>query len=310
MKKIYTMIFVFICIFAIGLQRVSADSLTAPIVSIGSGNGNSPENLGPVSGSSINGDVLVYATITDSDLDNYHFRVVKDGGIDGYTCTNPGALFEGSNQGYASTTLLKDACGFVFNQSVYVSPSGFANTLIATLNTKDIIAFSGEGDYWLILGAVDTAGNRTNSNYLNDARIKITVTNAPVVVDVPEPAPVVSGGGGGNGPIVNSYGVAPSGYSPAVSANNKILTEEIPKNTTFSEGVESNNPIILADGGMPLEETMDLGSTTSVNTDVEESSSSNQVAQVVSSGFNWNWLWLLLILVIGGAVYYFSRNRN
>ena len=185
MIKTYSLIFVFVVAFTFGVQKVSADILTAPLVSIGSGNGNSPANTGPVSNSTYNGELFVYATVSDTDLDSYHFRVIKDGGVDGFTCAGEEALFLPQNQGVASTTLGKEACGFVYNKSVYASPTGFTNSIIATLNTADIIAFSGEGDYWLILGAVDTAGHRTNSNYLNDARVKITVTNTvmfPVVV--------------------------------------------------------------------------------------------------------------------------------
>ncbi len=311
MKKIFSTILVFISVFTLGLQKVSADALTSPVVSIGVGNGNFPENTGPVSGSSNNGDVAVYATITDTDLDNYHFRVVKDGGVDGYTCTELGALFAPENQGYASTTMSKNACGYVFNKSIYTSPSGFSNTVITTLNTTDIIAYSGEGDYWLILGAVDTAGNRTNSNYLNDARVKITVTSTPVAPVTPAPTTVTpSGGGGGNGPIVNSYGVAPSGYSPAVVANNNIFKEEAPKILAVTSQVVSDRPVILVDGGIPAGEVEDLATTSPVSNNTEVDNDSNLLAQAVSSGFSYNWLWLILAIIIGGLIYYFSRKKN
>lgn len=312
MKNIQYIIIILISLFAFGLQRVSADSITFPIVSIGAGNGNTPENVGPVSGSSNNGDVPVYATITDTDLSNYHFRVVKDGGVDGYTCTDLGALFAPENQGYASTTLSKDACGFVFNQSVYFSnPSGFTNSLIATLNTSDIIAYSGEGEYWLILGAVDTAGNRSNSNYLNDPKVKITVTSAPVVTTTTTPSPVTpSGSGGGNGPIVNSYGVAPSGFSPAVVANNNLFKEEAPKTLAVSAGNTSESTYILADGGIPANESVDLATSSDVSANEEKTDNSKQLAQVVSSGFGYNWLWLVVFLIVVGIIYYFSRSKK
>jgi len=314
MKKVYLFTFVFILAFSFEVKQVFADIITAPVVSIGIGNGNSPENTSPVHGVSYNGDVAVYATITDDDLDNYHFRVVKDGGIDGYTCTELGALFAIENQGYASTTLSKSACGFVFNQSVYVASTGFANSLIATLNTEDIIAFGGEGDYWLILGAVDTAGNRTNSNYLNDSRVKITVSNTvPVVVAPPVPV-VVSGGGGGNGPIVNSYGISPSGFTPASVSNPEIFSnpETSSENSNDSSMTNTHEKTILADGGIPesnfLNTETNIISTTSIQS---EDNSSNQAAQVVSTGFSFNWPWLLfLILGLGGFGYYFYFKKD
>ncbi len=310
MKNIFVATFIFLSVFILDTEEVFADALTAPVVSIGVGNSNFPENTGPTSGSSYYGDVQVYATITDSDLDNYHFRVVKEGGIDGFTCTDLGALFAIENQGYASTTLSKDTCGFVFNQSLhFTNPIGFTNSLIATLNTSEIIAFGGEGDYWLILGAVDTAGNRTNSNYLNDAKVKITVTSTPVAPVTPNPSPVAPSGGGSNGPIVNSYGVAPSGFSPAVSANNSVLTQEITKSAVVSNSIDSNSAVMLADGGIPASEAVSVASTTELSTTAEESNNSNQLAQTVSSGFGWNWLWIILVIVLGGVVYYFGKKK-
>lgn len=153
----------------------------APIASIGSGNGNIPSNTSPNHMGIFHGMIPVFATVLDDNLENYHFRVIKDGGSQGHTCTALGSLFASENQGYASTTLGKDACGFNFNQSVYISPSGFSNTQIATLNTVDLSNFGGEGDYWLIIGALDITGNRTNTNYLDDPKIKITVDNTPPV---------------------------------------------------------------------------------------------------------------------------------
>ncbi len=150
----------------------------APVVSIGVGNGNTPANTGPVHESTVSGSIDVYATVSDTDLENYHFRVIKDGGSQGHTCTTLGGLFAPENQGYASSTLSREACGFSFNQSVYTGSTGFVNTLIATLNTEDLKAFGGEGDYWLVIGGVDIYGSRTHSDYLNDPKVKVTITNA------------------------------------------------------------------------------------------------------------------------------------
>ena len=187
MKKTYIFSLI-VCLVAMGFVSISARpeiaraaANTPPVVSIGVGNGNTPPNASPAHGSIFHGLISVFATVLDDDLDNYHLRVVKDGGTQGHTCTVQGALFAPENQGYASTILAKDACGFNFNQSVYVGATGFSNALIATLNTNDLGAFGGDGDYWLIIGALDTAGNRTASNYLDDPKIKITVDNtAPV----------------------------------------------------------------------------------------------------------------------------------
>ena len=117
---------------------------TAPIVSIGVDNGNMPLNSGPVHGGEYQGLVPVYATVTDNHLQTYHFRVIKDGAAQGHTCND---LFASENQGYASSTLGRDACGFAFNQSVYTftSPAGFTNKLIATLDTQQLAVYGGYG---------------------------------------------------------------------------------------------------------------------------------------------------------------------
>jgi len=321
MKKTLSVLFIFSFVFVFGVQNVSADVLTAPVVSIGTGNGNTPVNNSPVSGETYNGQISVYATITDDDLDNYHFRIVKVGGLDGYTCTAMGALFAGANQGYASTTLLIDACGFVFNQSIYTAPSGFTNSLITTVNTEDIIAFGGEGDYWFILGAVDIAGNRTNSNYLNDARVRVTVSStSPVVAPAPV-APIASTlGGGGNGPIANSYGSVSTSVSTNNSGNNTRTSNTfavVPESKTITTNqvytsakiIENGN---LADGGLINNDTSASAEQAVTTTEVSVSTTSNDnLAQAVSSGFNFNWLWIILaILGLGGIVYYFSRETK
>ncbi len=323
MKKVLSLVFIFSLMFALGAQHVFADVTTAPVVSIGVGNSNTPENTGPVSGSAYHGEIPVFATIIDDDLDNYHFRVIKDGDLDGYTCSGEGALFAVENQGHASTTLVKDVCGFVFNKSVYVSPAGFTNSLIATLNTEDIVAFSGEGEYWLILGALDTAGNRTNSNYLNDARVKITVSNSPVLplVVTPTPAPAVSGGGGGgggNGPVVGGYGVSNTGFSGGSNSANTGLVS--PANTSTGT---SNGPLVIESSSQDSGAQFSISDVSEMNSDssaedvsIETASESDvsseeQTAVAVLSGFNLNWLWLLILIAIlgGGYYFYFSKKK-
>ncbi len=147
-----------------------------PVVSIGVGNGNTPENLGPVHNSVFHGDIPVYVTVTDDNIESYHFRVVKDGGLDGHTCTEELALFAEENQGHASTTLSKETCGFSFNKALFIT-EGISNFFLTMVNTIDLGMFSGEGDYWFILGAKDMDQNRTHLNHLLDPRVKITVDN-------------------------------------------------------------------------------------------------------------------------------------
>lgn len=167
-------IFLTALLFVLAPSFVSASPM--PIVSIGVGNGNVPSNTLPAHESQVVIPFDVYATVVDDNLENYHFRVVKEGGVDGYTCLASDALFAPENQGYASTTLSKDACGFNFNQSVYTDTS-FSNAIIATLNPKDLVSFGGFGNYWLILGAKDNDGNRTANNHLDDAKIKIAINS-------------------------------------------------------------------------------------------------------------------------------------
>jgi len=278
---------------------VYADSTTSPVVSIGIGNGNTPENSGPISGETYSGLIEVYATVSDTNLDNYHFRIVKSGGIDGYTCEGEGALFLSSNQGYASTTLGKDSCGYVYNQSVYTSTTGFINNLIATISSSEIISYSGEGEYWFIIGALDSSGNRSNANYLSDPKIKVIIASTSPVVSTSTNTSTVSGGGA-NGPIANSYGVVPSTFYQASISNPEIFTNPEIKNNTSNSG-SSEFGGVLGDGGMPSGEYVNINSNSSEATTTTESQNSNQLAQVVSSGFSLNWLWLLLIIIIVGG---------
>ena len=312
-----------------GASQVFADANSTPIVSIGIGNGNLPENTGPTHGAVYHGEIPVYATALDDDLDNYHFRVVKVGGSEGDSCDELGSLFAPENQGYASTTQNKEACGFAFNQSVYVSASGFTNSLIATLNTDSLIAFGGEGDYLLIIGAVDTAGHRTEVNYLNDPRVKITVSNTdPVTPPAPTPAPApapVSGGGsgstGGNGPIANSYGFVninpTSNSSSAASANTQNINPSGSMGNTRGNTVVQNqiaaNPSFSPDSGVSVSGTSEVASenTESVPVVVNTSTDASQLALASASGWSYNWLWLALaIILVGGGTYYYYRLRD
>ena len=197
-------------------QSVATTTVSIPVVSIGVGNGNSPENTGPIHGSVYNGLIPVYATLTDAnnDLSNYHFRVIKDGGAQGHTCAD---LFATENQGYASTTLGKTTCGFNFNQSVYMGASGFTNTTIATLDARDLVAFGGEGDYWLVLGVVDFAQNRVAPNYLEDPKVKITLDlTAPVTS---AQTATTSNSISITGTSTDAYGVGAVTLSQATSTN-------------------------------------------------------------------------------------------
>lgn len=154
---------------------------TLPVVIVESVGGLNPAADGLVP-AVFHGNVKVYATVNDDNIENYHFRIVKNTepiawGSD--VCTATGTLFAAENQGYASTTLGHSACGFVYNQSVYVS-SSFTNESIATINTDDIAAFGGDGEYLLILAARDTSGNRSRT-FVEDVSARIVIdSNAPL----------------------------------------------------------------------------------------------------------------------------------
>ena len=205
MKKLYiSSLILSSVLFSAGLVLVGPIRIEAnnsnlpPVVSIGVGNGNIPANTGPTHNAVFNETISVFATVLDTNLENYHFRVIKDGGSQGHNCTASNALFAIENQGYASTTLSKDVCGFNYNQSVYISPTGFTNVLIATLNTADLIAFGGDGDYWLILGALDASGSRAASNYLDDPKVKVTINSTTPVVPTPSTSSTGSSSSGGS----------------------------------------------------------------------------------------------------------------
>jgi hypothetical protein len=141
----------------------SETDTTFPVASIGVGNGNTPENTGPVHEQTYSGIVPVYATFTDEHPSVYHFRVIADGGVDGFTCED---LFAPENQDY-------NKCGFLYNKSIYITDS-FTNLEIASIDTARL---GPNGKYWFIFGAKDIAQNRTNPNYLLDARVSIMTDN-------------------------------------------------------------------------------------------------------------------------------------
>jgi len=140
---------------------------TPPTISIGSGNGNL--NTGPVHFNGYSDLVEVYATVLDPNIYNYHFRIVKDGSPWSHSCDS--ALADPLNQGYGK-------CGYAYNQVTY-EDTGFNDDVIATIDTTQLGA---DGAYWLLIGAMDEAGNRADPNWLNDPRIKIFIDNtAPAV---------------------------------------------------------------------------------------------------------------------------------
>lgn len=183
-KTLY--VFVVLVVFLVGFDLAKAENTTviseSPVVSIGLGNGNNPVNNSPTHMGVYHGNISVFGTVSDSDIESYHFRVIKDGGTEGHTCTEELGLFSLDNQGYASSTLGKSACGFNYNKSEFIS-SGFTNSLLAIVNTVDLGVFNGEGDYWFILGARDQMGNRTNSDYTMDPRVKVIIDNTPPVTN-------------------------------------------------------------------------------------------------------------------------------
>ncbi|RMD77038.1 DUF4215 domain-containing protein [Candidatus Dojkabacteria bacterium] len=155
----------------------------APIVSVGIGNdgdgrenmpnllsfkplANLPSNTGPIHSSVVSGEIDIYATISDPDgIGSYHLRILKEGKID--TATGCDITVNGYN-------VCPDG-RYAFNQLRY-NVSG-TNIKIATVDTR---LLQGDGVYWIVLGAVDTLGNRTASNHNQDPRIKILVRNTGV----------------------------------------------------------------------------------------------------------------------------------
>lgn len=144
----------------------------APILSIGLGNGNDPDNTGPEHGSTVDSFFDVFATFEDANSNSYHFRVVKEGGNLGHSCGDDLALSE--NQGYGK-------CGYAYNHRVATTTS-FTNAAIETLDPAQLAAVGGGyGEYRLIIGADDRAGNRTAAptDWQNDPWVRITIAEAP-----------------------------------------------------------------------------------------------------------------------------------
>lgn len=153
---------------------VSNIDTDTPIISIGNGNGNL--NSGPLDGQAYSGNVDVYASLSDANLYNYHFRVIKDGSVDSHNCGN--TLGNSENQGYGK-------CGYVYNQ-ITSQTTNVDDEIISSLDTTQ---FGGDGTYWLILGAIDSVGNRAAPNYLNDPRVKIVVDNTAPTATIDGVAP-------------------------------------------------------------------------------------------------------------------------
>lgn len=287
---------------------------SAPIVSIGVGNGNTPANTGPTDLAVYNGTVPVYATITDidNDLETYHFRVIKEGGSEGDTCSWTDTLSNPENQGYASSTLGKSACGFVFNQSVLMSATGFTNSVIATLNTADLSAVSGDGKYILILGARDIARNRSEVDYLQDKRVSIIVDSS-VTPPTPTPAPETSSTGGGSS---GSTGGGRSGTRRDVSTLSATGQVAGAATSVFG-GSDSGTRLALVGAEGSVEGTGDFMTITAVDETAPTSTSTMSTSTASStagdSGFAFNWKWILaiiLVIIAGVLIYRSTRERN
>ncbi len=287
---------------------VAEATSAAPIVSIGVGNGNVPANLGPVHGNVYNGDIAVYATVDDTDLQNYHFRVIKDGGVQGHSCSD---LFAPISQGYASTTLGKTACGFNFNQSVYLS-SGFTDTLIATLHTSDLAAFGGDGDYWLIIGALDEDGNRSSSDYLTDPKIKITIDSSatstnPVPPVTPPTTPAPSTGSSNGSAPQTSAGGTISGVTGGTSGTTTTSAPKVSSTGSSNTRIASAFPGANVLSTLDTETGLEAGTTTATSTATTTDEAGSFLAAAGLSGYDFNWWWLLLLIPIAGIAYYFMR---
>ncbi len=291
---------------------------SAPVVSIGVGNGNTPANSGPTHLGVYNGTVSVHATLTDADndLETYHFRVIKDGGSEGDTCSWTDTLSNPENQGYASSTLGKSACGFVFNQSVLMSATGFTNGIIASLNTADLSAFAGDGTYTLILGARDFARNRSEVDYLQDKRVSIIVDST--VVTPPTPVtPPTEGSTGGSTTGGTSTGGARSGTRRDISVLSSTGQVAGAATSAFS-GTSGGSRIALVRPEGSVEGAGDMmtitafdetapTSTSMISTSTDDDDTKNE------GGFVFNWKWILaiiLVIIAGFLIYRSTRERN
>ncbi|HRY77073.1 MAG TPA: DUF4215 domain-containing protein, partial [Candidatus Paceibacterota bacterium] len=148
----------------LSIYECQADT-TGPVVSIGNGNGNDPVNAAPLHGSIVSGTINVYATVQDNNLSGYHFRIVKgDSPVQGHSCGD--SLGAPENQGYGK-------CGYAYNWVVNGNTS-FTNNSIASIDTNQL---GGNGNYWLVIGAIDSFGNRTAADWANDPAVEVVVNN-------------------------------------------------------------------------------------------------------------------------------------
>lgn len=148
----------------LNIYECQADT-TGPVVSIGNGNGNDPANAGPVHESIVSGAINVYATVQDNNLSGYHFRIVKGASpVQGHPCGD--SLGAPENQGYGK-------CGYAYNWVVNGNTS-FVNNLIGSIDTNQL---GGNGNYWLVIGAIDSFGNRTAADWTADPAVEVVVNN-------------------------------------------------------------------------------------------------------------------------------------
>ncbi|MEI6533357.1 MAG: signal peptidase I [Candidatus Roizmanbacteria bacterium] len=174
-----------------GTRKFIIDN-TPPVASVGIGNNgadgtrqnmatypepivNTPVNAsGPTHNATITGTKNIYITATDLYMQSFHFRVLADN-VDEKTFGKPTGYNVG---GYAYSNYVAD--GSLLN-----------NGRIVSLDTTQI----SNGTYWLIVSAVDIAGNRSVSGtdpYQRDARIKVTIANALSPTATPTVAPTAT----------------------------------------------------------------------------------------------------------------------
>lgn len=136
-----------------------------PTLSVGQGNSNTPPNTSPIHDTYYpNSPISIFVTVQDANLSGYHLRIIKDGESQGHGCGS--SLTDAANQGY-------NKCGYRYNLT---STTGEQrnNEAIATVSAS---LLGGDGTYWVIIGAIDKAGNRTKPDYLQDPRVRIYITS-------------------------------------------------------------------------------------------------------------------------------------
>lgn len=148
--------------------EAEVETEVAPTVSIGVGNDNTPSNEGPAHESTVIGTFDVFGTAKDdnNDLSGWHFRIVREGESFGHSCGE--ALSSPENQGFGG-------CGYVYNRTVSVEVGAdiLDNDIIETIDST-LLA---DGRYYLILGAIDKEGNRTNADWTQDPFVIINIDN-------------------------------------------------------------------------------------------------------------------------------------